>query len=140
MENLDFIDALPHSWRNRPKMIVSKLDFGTLLIFANLKFRLMGATCRNVREKMEGIEIPVKTFKLLTMTVTDNIGKSVNLNKLPNVLRKRGFTTISERELFPSLLIKTKMGVIHLFASGKCVFLGVTNILSCYEILNLLKL
>ena len=64
VENLDFTASFSHTWRRRPKMIVIKLDLGTLLLFPSIKFRLMGAKCNGAREKMKETGIPVLTFRL----------------------------------------------------------------------------
>ena len=140
VKNLDFADSLHHTGRNRPKMLVFKLEFGTLLLFPTMKFRLMGVKCEDAHEKMKEIGIPIVSFRLQTLSISGNVGKSLNLDTLSRHLPSRGFKVVCERELFSSLLVKTRHGTINLFTSGKCIFLGVDSILSCYQILHLLKL
>ena len=138
VKNLDFVDSIHHTRRNRPKMVVIKLDIGTMLIFPSLKFRLMGAKGEYVQQKMETLGIHVLTFRLQTLTISANLNRTINLNAVSNLLAKRGFKVLCERELFASLLVKTRLGTVNLFTSGKCMFLGVDSILSCYNIINLI--
>lgn len=101
-----------------PRMMVSKSNGVTLLIFNNLKFRIMGKiTYKQARQLL-----PIAKIYLQTRTYTHELPKSINLYHFSPPAE---YKFLYEPELFNSFLLRIPGGgAMNLFASGKVVLMG----------------
>ncbi len=125
-------------YSQRPYMLKICMNKATLLIFRNLKVRLMGGGVYHealfqfvVKTLNATIIMPLK---LMSYTAVHNLQFRINLHKL----KPRNFHL--SIELFPAAkLLHCAPTHVNLFASGKCVFTGIKHQKQMNQILTLLK-
>ena len=104
----------------KPKQFVQKCDGYTIVIFKTGKCRIMGCKTRLLQSTLP---FKINNIKIQSITVTKDLGKSVNLYKMAI---KLGSEAMYEPELFPALrLLKFNPLCVNIFSSGKIVILGI---------------
>jgi TATA-box binding protein (TBP) (component of TFIID and TFIIIB) len=131
----DFFPFATTVYNHKPYMVKYRQQGITLLIFNNLKFRIMGqgeAPLSVLNEFMDRLppawkdELKVENLKLSTMTVVHTLPTPINPHKLC-----RDFTKFhAEWELFPAVKWLGAGGGVHvnIFHTGKVVATGVKSI------------
>jgi TATA-box binding protein (TBP) (component of TFIID and TFIIIB) len=134
IEELDFSTT-----KTTPQMLTFKceVDGVKLIVFRSGKCRLMG--CKEPVIKPIKCQVPYRITKLMSVTLTMDIQRPVNLYKMSMELgaRKCQF----EPEIFPAArLIMFNPICVNVFHSGKIVVLGVRHMSYkqlCTNILNI---
>ena len=105
----------------RPTMIKIKINGNTVIIFRNMKGRIMGSS-ENMNETLSSLPFDVEDVKIQTLTFTDSISQTINLWKL-------NLPFFYEGEIFPAAAyIKFQDGAhINIFHTGKLVLTGVKS-------------
>ena len=115
-----------------PYMHVCKCANYTLVIFKCGKCRLMG--CRQPLLTRILLDGPVKIAiqRIQSVTVTFDMKSMLKLSHLGNFCHRENIRYLYEPELFPALRLSTFDPIcVNVFASGKCVVLGIKHL--CYQ-------
>jgi TATA-box binding protein (TBP) (component of TFIID and TFIIIB) len=92
-----------------------------MIIFENGKCRIMG--CKEPLD-IPNFPYPVLNIKIVSITVTGNIHKTINLHKLSKKTK-----CTYEPELFPALrLLNYNPLCVNVFSTGKVVILGLKTL------------
>jgi len=119
-----------NSWK--PKQYVHKYIDYTIVIFQTKKCRIMGCKKPLV---YDSLPYKIDNIKLQSLTITSNVGQTVNLYKIS---MKLGMQVSYEPELFPALrLLKFNPLCVNLFSSGKIVILGIKSLKYDYILLEI---
>jgi hypothetical protein len=128
-QTLEEFAPFAHSfYQHRPKMVKYRKDGITLLIFTNLKFRLMGGGCSHIVVLEEFLRnLPWKvdfgSLRLSTMTATHQLDGFVNLHKL----NRKKFMV--EQEIFPAAKwLHGGREHFNIFHTGRVVITGIKDI------------
>lgn len=107
----------------KPRQYVVKCPNCTLVIFQTGNCRIMG--CKT-EINFKKLPYKIQNLGIQSVTVTDNLHRSVHLYKLKE---KLGIEAMFEPELFPGLRYeKYNPLCVNVFASGKIVILGLKTI------------
>jgi TATA-box binding protein (TBP) (component of TFIID and TFIIIB) len=127
-------------YTTRPKMLLFRKDGITMLIFNNFKVRLMGSgDCHEKVFKLllEKISEASQSMPIIltSHTLVHHFDYKINLHKL----NSKKFMNCME--LFPSVFYKHNSNIhTNIFASGKVVLTGVTDLFTATTIINQLKI
>ena len=114
-----------------PYMYVHKSEHYTLIIFKCGKCRLMGCK-RPLTSKIldiEDIHVSISITRIQSVSVTFDVGARLSLNQLGNFCHHNRLQYLYEPELFPALRLSTFDPMcVNVFASGKCVILGLKHL------------
>ena len=133
VSKIDF-NKLP---RRAPLQKIIKLDGGgTMIVFTNGKFRLMGL--KQPLNDLSRLPFNVLNIQPQTFTVSDSMGVGLNLLRIARQLTSRHCQF--EPELFPAVrLTDFKPICVNVFATGKIVLLGVRDFTKCNELVLQVK-
>ena len=129
---IDPVDHLP--FRNTPPyMFTKKTTNYTLVMFRSGKCRLMGCQTAIMKSNVLVIEsIRIRIERIQSASATFNVAKTLDLSALGNYCHKQSLGYIFEPELFPALRLTIFDPLcVNLFATGKCVIVGIRHL--CYQ-------
>ena len=111
------IEDINHlKFRSHPTMAVIKCTKGTLIVFKNKKFRLMGV--KEPLSSLNDLPLKVQIDRIISKTIVADYGSVINLYKFPN--------DYFEPEIFPAMTLKEYLPLCtNIFSSGKIVITGV---------------
>ena len=122
---------------------------GTIIVFSNGKFRVMGCIDELEASFMPFAYLqkikrrPMNKFPLITLqsyTLKCNLGFKVDLPKLSAALLTAEVPYVYEPELFPALLLKKYKPIsMNIFSTGTVMVCGIKNYDEMYTILPQLK-
>ena len=130
--SLESVEHLPFR-TTPPYMYVHKSQKYTMIIFKCGKCRLMG--CKQpIRTKIVDDAGPIKISisRIQSVSVTFDVGAALSLSQLGNFCHRESIRYLFEPELFPALrLTKFNPLCVNVFASGKCIILGLKHL--CFQ-------
>ena len=124
---LEKVDHLPFRL-HPPYMYVHNCDGKfKIIIFRSGKCRIMG--CREPLTSLDGIPFKLQITRIMSVTAKFSTPKSVNLIKLGMYCHRENIKYMFEPELFPALRLATFNPLcVNVFASGKCMILGIRHL------------
>ena len=126
LENTDHLPFRPHP----PQMHVCKCKDCTIIIFKSGKCRIMG--CRQPLQRLDNLPFKLQIIGILSVTVKFDMPTSVSLYHLGRYCYKNNLRYLYEPELFPALRLSMFDPLcVNVFASGKCIILGIKHL--CYQ-------
>ena len=142
-KNINLIKLSQHILNSKlclkPFQLVIKDPKGTLLLFSNGKFRIMGCIdeleasflpLSYIEKVYTNLSISFPSIILQSYTLKCDLGFHVNLEKM-----RINVPCIYEPELFPALRIKQYMPIsVNIFATGKVIVCGLKEPNEMYDI------
>jgi TATA-box binding protein (TBP) (component of TFIID and TFIIIB) len=141
-------DLVPNSTLcYKPSQLIVKDEEGTLIFFANGKYRVMGcvdelqATCLLYKYAalIDKSDNDFESVFCQSSTVRVLFHQKINLIKLAQIVHNDTMSPIAhfEREIFPAVLIrKYKPLSVNVFSTGKIMICGVRNIEQVHDIMK----
>ncbi len=118
-------------YNGRPTMLLLKTINNTIIIFQNLKGRVMGNP-NTINETINDLPFKVSNVVIQTCTYTHSMTGEINLLKITYPFHYEG-------ELFPAAYIKLMNAHVNIFHTGKLVITGVKNDMNAFKIITLVE-
>ena len=127
---IESVSHLPYR-TSPPYMYVCKTNWCTLVMFKTGKCRLMGCKRPTMTKVIDVGGVKVSILRILSVSVNFEVGSAIRLCDLGNYCHHQSIKYLYEPELFPALRLSTFDPLcVNVFASGKCVILGLKHL--CY--------
>lgn len=126
---LETVDHLPFRLQP-PYMYVHDCEKFKIIIFKSGKCRIMG--CHEPLTKLDDLPFKLQITRIMSVTVKFTTPKPINLNNLGMYCYHEKLKYIFEPELFPALRLAMYNPLcVNVFASGKCIILGIKHL--CFQ-------